>query len=645
MNGPADSQWGQSRVRRVTAGAMECFNDLLHKLKEIHEREIEGWQVKVQELSNKKGCDTKRMEELFTRNQQMKEQHRLLTENIKVLENRLRAGLCDRCTVTQDVAKRRQQEFEASQIQSLQHISLLAGEMNNLKKENKKLKDEIRNLRAALDKGHGDQSSNSSITTEVKPNSSPALSPSSGILSLISSTTSRASHKPADGSISVKPEVNRTEETESRQLRGANRNNFETLPVSALTLPTWKKEHIVTGEKRIQSVEGLDQHSSIPIQALFKNSLLTTGEMRPSRHMIHAPVPRHPQTINSSPASRPWPLSESSEWVSAGTSPVVQTSPSLHLQRFHYLNPTSQQASPRRQGFGPPVPKQSIVQPLTREPTVVFRLTNLTEFVDSQTKPTEKKENLPPKVERASGEGLREPVDGPLDLSDRGKSISSHVSKSDSSSALQGGQLEVNTNPSANIAESSSSPVVIPSSSCTTPVKQTEEQEPAKDPNHKVVKEQDHQEEVNGMTDDNKGKKVPILTLSLRPAVVVLETLNPALQKPDSLSSNSKISSVTDEPESSLDEQDEEESGSGQESSQGCKRKRASVETETDRDFNTDSNQMFIFSPPFLSSVLVFPLLGVSFIYLFISCGSHLLWACYYGHLLKLGYLGWWFDP
>lgn len=32
--------------------------------------------------------DTKRMEELFTRNQQMKEQHRLLTENIKVLENR-----------------------------------------------------------------------------------------------------------------------------------------------------------------------------------------------------------------------------------------------------------------------------------------------------------------------------------------------------------------------------------------------------------------------------------------------------------------------------------------------------------------------------------------------------------------------------
>lgn len=38
---------------------------------------------------------------------------------------RLRAGLCDRCTVTQEVAKKRQQEYEASQIQSLQHISMM----------------------------------------------------------------------------------------------------------------------------------------------------------------------------------------------------------------------------------------------------------------------------------------------------------------------------------------------------------------------------------------------------------------------------------------------------------------------------------------------------------------------------------------
>ncbi|XP_039460777.1 DNA endonuclease RBBP8 isoform X3 [Oreochromis aureus] len=583
---------------------MECFNDLLHKLKEVHEREIEGWQVKVQELSNKKGCDTKRMEELFTRNQQMKEQHRLLTENIKVLENRLRAGLCDRCTVTQEVAKRRQQEFEASQIQSLQHISLLAGEMNNLKKENKKLKDEIRNLKAALDKGHSDHSSNSSTTTEVKPNSSPALSPSSGILSLVNTTTSRASNKPADGNISVKPDVElKTEETEGRQLRGINRSQFDALPMSALTLPSWKKEHFVTraGEKRIQNVEGLDQCSSMPTNSLLRRSSVSAaGEVRPGRHVVHAPVARHPQAINSSSASLRWSLSESSDWITAGTNPVVQTSPNLHSQHFHSLNPTRQQASPRRQVFSPPFPKQSNVQPPAREPTVVFRLTNLPEYMESQTKPTEKtekKENLLPKVERVSEEGLKELNDGPLDLSDRGKSISSQVPKSDSSSALQDGtrvqkspELEVNTNSSADIAESSSSPIVIPSSSCATPGKQTEEQAPDKDPNHKVDKEQDQKEEVNGKTDESKGKKVPILTLSLRPAVVVLETLNPALQKQDSLSSNGKSSSATDEPETSSDEQDEEDSRSGQESNQGSKRKRASVETDADRDFNTDSN-------------------------------------------------------
>ncbi|XP_013770718.1 DNA endonuclease RBBP8 [Pundamilia nyererei] len=559
---------------------MECFNDLLHKLKEVHERELEGWQVKVQELSNKKGCDTKRMEELFTRNQQMKEQHRLLTENIKVLENRLRAGLCDRCTVTQEVAKRRQQEFEASQIQSLQHISLLAGEMNNLKKENKKLKDENRNLKAALDKGHSDNSSNSSTTTEVKPNSSPALSPASGILSLINTTTSRPSNKPADGNISVKPDVElKTEETEGRQLRGINRSQFDALPLSALTLPSWKKEHFVTraGEKR---------RSSVP----------AAGDVRPGRHVVHAPVARHPQAINSNSGSLRWSLSESSDWITAGTNPVVQTSPNPHSQHFHSLNPMRQQASPRRQVFSPPFPKQSSVQPPAREPTVVFRLTNLPEYVEIQTKPTEKtekKENLLPKVERVSEEGLKELNDGPLDLSDRGKSISSQVPKSDSSSALQDGtrvqkspELEVNTNSSADIAESSSSSIVIPSSSCAT----TEEQAPDKDPNHKVVREQDQKEEVNGKTDESKGKKVPILTLSLRPAVVVLETLNPALQKQDSLSSNGKTSSATDEPETSSDEQDEEASRSGHESNQGSKRKRASVETDADRDSNTDSN-------------------------------------------------------
>lgn len=88
-----------------------------------------------------------------------------------------------------------------------------------------------------------------------------------------------------------------------------------------------------------------------------------------------------------------------------------------------------------------------------------------------------------------------------------------------------------------------------------------------------VIKEQEQKEEVNGNTDQSNGKKVPVLTISLRPGeelrfihvcvcvhpymyctqvsntcwchvsvtVVVLETLNSALQ--ESLSSNGKVRS------------------------------------------------------------------------------------------------------
>ncbi|XP_076597680.1 uncharacterized protein rbbp8l isoform X2 [Chaetodon auriga] len=581
---------------------MECFNSLLLKLREVHEREVEGWQVKIQELSNKKGCDTKRMEELFTKNQQMKEQQRLLTENIKTLENRLRAGLCDRCTVTQEVAKRRQQEFEASQIQSLQHISLLAGEINNLKKENKKLKDEIGNFRAALDRDHSDHSSISCTSTEVKPNISPELTPSSGPLALVTTASSRTSNQPADGDAATKTEVDqRTAETEHRQWRGMKRGHIGPhKPLSNLaSSSSWKTEHSVSsvGERRSQSVEGLDQQSSIPSQALLlrNSSSSTGGEMNPSRHVLHVPVPCRPQPIKSNPVTLPWPLSESADWVSAaapGSSLVVQPSPKPNLMRFPNLIPTGQHGIPRRQGIGSLWHKQSTSKPSAIEPTVLFRLRSLSEHVEGQMKPQEKKEIPPATAERVSGEGLREVYEGPLDLSDRGKSISSQSPKDYSPLALQGVE-RVQNSPEKDVKTSpvSSPHCVIPtSSSSTAPVKQHEE-DPTSEPKSKqVIKEQEQIDEVNGKTDQSNGKKVPVLTISLRP-VVVLETLNSALQKQESLSSNGKSSSPAVETGSSTDERDEEESVSGQESNCGYKRKRASVDTETDRDSDTDNVQ------------------------------------------------------
>lgn len=40
--------------------------------------------------------------------------------------HRLRAGLCDRCMVTQELARKKQQEFESSLLQNLQHVFLLS---------------------------------------------------------------------------------------------------------------------------------------------------------------------------------------------------------------------------------------------------------------------------------------------------------------------------------------------------------------------------------------------------------------------------------------------------------------------------------------------------------------------------------------
>ncbi|KAM3872163.1 uncharacterized protein rbbp8l [Diretmus argenteus] len=525
---------------------MEGFSELLHKLQEAHEREMERWQVKVQELSNKKGCDTKRMEELFSRNQQMREQQRLLTENIKTLENRLRAGLCDRCTVTQEVAKRRQQEYEAAQIQSLQHISILAGEMNNLKKENGRLREELRSLKGPLDLQ----------------------------MAMLQSKLS--------------------------QTKGP-RESYKPLSLNAPTPASWKTEHIVARNV---------PHSSSP----SSSSSSTSGDVNPSRHVVRAPVPCRPRPIKSGPLSLPWSLSEASDWVtlaaSVGSSLVVQPNPNPrpNASRFPNLIPTSQQAnhcSPssqgRRQVIAHPWTRRSPPPQLSKEHTLLFKMRSLSEQRENQAQAQEKKEIPPFKPERVFGEGLREVYEGPLDLSDPGRSKSSQLPKDDKPLEGQGGRREEESSEGESSAHipvcpslslSSSSPPVPPSSSSTPSPNQQQEQA-SSDHYHKVISTEEEQEEVNGNTGQTNRKKVPVLTISLRP-VVLLETLNSALQKQESSSSNGKSSSPTAEPGSSSEEQDGEDSMSGQGSSQGSKRKRASLDTDSDSNDIQQERQIMI---------------------------------------------------
>ncbi|MGH0153015.1 UNVERIFIED_CONTAM: hypothetical protein FKN15_023734, partial [Acipenser sinensis] len=83
--------------------------------------------------------DAQRLEEFFTKNQQLREHQKSLKDHVKVLEDRLRAGLCDRCAVTEDHMRKKQVEFENIRQQNLKLITELMNERNNIQDENKKL--------------------------------------------------------------------------------------------------------------------------------------------------------------------------------------------------------------------------------------------------------------------------------------------------------------------------------------------------------------------------------------------------------------------------------------------------------------------------------------------------------------------------
>ncbi|KFZ51356.1 RBBP8 N-terminal-like, partial [Podiceps cristatus] len=170
----------------------ESFAEFLNKLKEIHEKEVQGLQSKLTELTTEKCRDAQRIEELFAKNHQLREQQKVLKENVKVLENRLRAGLCDRCMVTQELAKKKQNEYETSHFQSLQHIFILTNETNRLKEENKTLKEELKKLWSLEDRTkHPGVTSRESSSTPSSPLA--LLSPASR-----NASSEKAAHRGAE---------------------------------------------------------------------------------------------------------------------------------------------------------------------------------------------------------------------------------------------------------------------------------------------------------------------------------------------------------------------------------------------------------------------------------------------------------------
>ncbi|NXL57540.1 CTIP endonuclease, partial [Chordeiles acutipennis] len=129
----------------------DFFKELWSKLKECHDKEVQGLQMKISKLKKERCMDAERLEEFYTKNQQLREQQKALHDTIKVLEDRLRAGLCDRCAVTEEHMRKKQQEFENIRQQNLKLITELMNEKNNLQDENKKITEQFQQLQKELE--------------------------------------------------------------------------------------------------------------------------------------------------------------------------------------------------------------------------------------------------------------------------------------------------------------------------------------------------------------------------------------------------------------------------------------------------------------------------------------------------------------
>uniref|UniRef100_A0A8C5MY79 DNA endonuclease RBBP8 n=1 Tax=Leptobrachium leishanense TaxID=445787 RepID=A0A8C5MY79_9ANUR len=141
MNVSGGSCSSPSSTESLTAG--DLFKELWSKLKECHDKELQELLLKISKLKKHRCLDAQRLDEFYTKNQQLKEQQKALHDTIKVLEDRLRAGLCDRCAVTEEHMRKKQQEFESIRQQNLKLITELMNEKNTLQDENKRLSEQL----------------------------------------------------------------------------------------------------------------------------------------------------------------------------------------------------------------------------------------------------------------------------------------------------------------------------------------------------------------------------------------------------------------------------------------------------------------------------------------------------------------------
>ncbi|XP_031615405.1 DNA endonuclease RBBP8 isoform X3 [Oreochromis aureus] len=125
-----------------TAKSADRFQDLWRQLGECHQNALQELEAKVSKLKKERCLDAQRLEVFYNRNQQLKEQNKNLQDDMALLEERLRAAECDRCSILEENLKNSQQ-------QNLHLIEKLKNERNLLEDENDKLRAELQKLKSS----------------------------------------------------------------------------------------------------------------------------------------------------------------------------------------------------------------------------------------------------------------------------------------------------------------------------------------------------------------------------------------------------------------------------------------------------------------------------------------------------------------
>ncbi|XP_028288521.1 DNA endonuclease RBBP8 isoform X2 [Parambassis ranga] len=123
-----------------TTKPSDVFEDLWRQLGECHHNALQELEAKVSKLKKDRCLDAQRLEVFYNRNQQLKEQNKTLQDTISLLEERLRTGECDQCTLLKE-------NLKINQEKNLNLIAKLKNERNRLEDENRQLQAELQKLK------------------------------------------------------------------------------------------------------------------------------------------------------------------------------------------------------------------------------------------------------------------------------------------------------------------------------------------------------------------------------------------------------------------------------------------------------------------------------------------------------------------